>query len=240
MYAQKGNELFINLFISSKSSIHILGKEVDLIQQNNYPWDGNLKFNIHVSTPVEFSMKIRIPGWAMNSAIPSDLYSFANAQTEPIPITINGESIAYKIENGYAVIKKKWKGSELVEVNLPMEVKRVTANRKVQSDIGKVALQRGPIIFCAEGVDNNGRAANLILPDKAMFTTEFKPGLLNGVFTIKSNVPSIFINQGGQSIQTVLQSFTAIPYYAWANRGSGEMIIWFPEKIKDIDILASE
>jgi hypothetical protein len=240
VYAQKEDELFVNLFITSKSSIHILGKEVEVIQQNNYPWDGDLKFNINTSAPVTFSMKIRIPGWAMNSAIPSDLYSFENSQTEHIPITINGKSVEYKMENGYAVINRKWNGNESVEVRLPMEVKRVTANKNVISDVGKVALQHGPIIFCAEWVDNNNRAANLILPDNSVFTTEFRPDLLNGVEVIKSNVPGVTINQGGQSIQTEMKSFTAIPYYAWANRGKGEMIIWFPEKIKDVDILSSE
>jgi hypothetical protein len=240
VYAQKDDELFINLFISSKSSIHILGKDVEVIQQNNYPWDGKLEFNIHTSAPVAFSLKIRIPGWALNSAIPSDLYSFENPQTKYIPVTINGKETEYKIENGYAVFNRKWSGNELVELRLPMEVKRVTANKKVLSDIGKVALQRGPIIFCAEGIDNNGRVSNFVLPDKAVFNTEFKQDLLNGVITIKSSVPGISIDKGGQSVQTVMKSFTAIPYYAWANRGKGEMIVWFPEKIKDIDILSSE
>jgi hypothetical protein len=185
-------------------------------------------------------MKIRIPGWAMNSAIPSDLYSFEQTQAVHIPITINGEPVEYKIENGYAVLNRKWNGNSSVEVRLPMEVKRVIANKKVVSDAGKVALQRGPIMFCAEGIDNDGRAANLVLPDKSRFITEFKPGLLNSVIIIKSNVPSVSIDKEGQKVQTVMKSFTAIPYYAWANRGKGEMIVWFPEMIKDIDILSSE
>jgi uncharacterized protein len=240
VYAQRNNELFVNLFISSESSIHILGKEIVLTQQNNYPWEGNLKFNIRASSPVSFSMKIRIPGWAMNSAIPSDLYSFEHTQATHIPITINGEAVEYTIENGYAVLNRKWNRNVLVEVKLPMEVKRVLANKKVVSDIGKVALQRGPVMFCAEGIDNDGRAANIVLPDKALFTSEFKSGLLNGVVVIKSNVPALSIDNEGQSIQTAMKPFTAIPYYAWANRGKGEMILWFPEKIKDIDILSSE
>ncbi|HEY2348182.1 MAG TPA: beta-L-arabinofuranosidase domain-containing protein [Puia sp.] len=240
VYAQKEDALFINLFISSRSTIHVLGKEVEVIQENNYPWDGRLKFDIHTSAPVTFSLKIRIPGWAENSAVPSDLYSFENAQTSRIPVTINGEATEYKIENGYAVFNRKWNGNTLIEVRLPMEVKRIHANKKVKSDIGKVALQRGPLIFCAEGIDNNGRVANFVLPDKALFNTEFRPDLLNGVITIKSHVPGISIEEGGQGVQMEMKTFTAIPYYAWANRGNGEMIVWFPEKIKDIDIISSE
>jgi DUF1680 family protein len=114
-----------------------------------------------------------------------------------------------------------------------MEVRRVVANQKVKDDIGKVALQRGPLIYCAEWVDNNGKAGNMIIPNNATFTTEFKRDLLNGVEVIKSNVPAVVVSNDGNSVSTVNQSFTAIPYYAWAHRGKGEMIIWFPTKIQD-------
>jgi len=127
-----------------------------------------------------------------------------------------------------------------VEVKLPMNVERVVANENVKDDIGKVALQRGPIIYCAEWKDNDGRAANLVMPDAATFTTEFKPDMLNGVEVIKSTVSAVLVDANGQSVQTMQKPFVAIPYYAWANRGKGEMMIWFPEKVKDVDIIASE
>jgi uncharacterized protein len=110
----------------------------------------------------------------------------------------------------------------------------------VKDDIGKVALQRGPIIYCAEWVDNNGKASNMIIQNNATFTTEFKPELLNGVEIIKSNVPAVIVNVDGSSVSTVNQSFTAIPYYAWAHRGKGEMMIWFPTKVQDVDLIAKE
>jgi DUF1680 family protein len=121
-----------------------------------------------------------------------------------------------------------------------MEVRKVVANSNVKSDIGKVALQRGPIMYCAEWIDNDGKASNLVMPVNTTFTTEFKPELLNGIEVLKSTVPAVVIENKGEVIRTKDQNFIAIPYYAWANRGKGEMMMWFPEKVKDIDILASE
>ena len=127
-----------------------------------------------------------------------------------------------------------------MEVILPMEVRRVVANDKVKSDIGKVALQRGPIIYCAEWIDNNGKASNIIIPPGTSFASSFQSDLLNGVEVLKSEVPAFIIGENGESVQTRQQPFMAIPYYAWANRGKGEMILWFPEKIKDIDLVSNE
>jgi len=240
VYAQKDDKLFVNLFIASSASLNVLSKQVDIVQQNNYPWGGDLKFTITPKSPLVFSMMIRIPGWARNEAIPSDLYSFKNSVNEKVTITINGKSVDYNTENGYAVLNRTWNKNDMVEVKLPMEVKRVVANENVKSDISKVALQRGPVIYCAEWVDNNGKAANLVLPVNATFTTEYKADLLNGVTVLKSNVPAVIVDEKGENVNTITQPFTAIPYYTWANRGKGEMMVWFPEKVKEVDLIATE
>jgi DUF1680 family protein len=130
--------------------------------------------------------------------------------------------------------------NDLIEVNLPMEVRRVVANTNVKNDIGKVALQRGPIMYCAEWIDNNGKAANIVIPSNVGFKAEYNSDLLNGIEILKANVPAVLIDENGENLHTEKQNFTAIPYYAWANRGKGEMIIWFPEKIKDIDLVSNE
>lgn len=114
------------------------------------------------------------------------------------------------------------------------------ANKNVKSDLGKLALQRGPIIYCAEWVDYNGKTSNLLLPEKTLFTTDFKPGLLNGVMVLKAEVPAENINTERSAVNTTKQSFTAIPYYAWAHRGKGEMTMWFPSTVKNVEILAGE
>ena len=175
-------------------------------------------------------MLVRIPGWARGQAIPSDLYTFQHATQSQVLIIVNGEKIEYALENGYAVIKRKWKKGDVLQVQLPMNIDRVTANEKVTSDIGKIALQRGPIMYCAEWVDNNGKAANMFIPENTTFTAAFSPNLLSGVELIKGSVPAVQVSADGKSVQTVSQPFTAIPYYAWANRGKGEMMLWFPQK----------
>jgi len=236
MYAQKEDNLFVNLFINSTVDLTVNTKPVQIVQQNNYPWDGNLKFTINTAKANAFNLLIRIPGWVNNDAIPSDLYKFESASSVKPEIKINGVKADYTMQNGYAVINRPWKKNDVVEVNLPMEVRRVVANEKITNDIGKVALQRGPIMYCAEWVDNNSRTSNLIIPANTVFKTEFNPGILNGVMTLKATVPAVIITNN-DNISTQKQSFTAIPYYSWANRGKGEMTLWFPTQVKDIELL---
>ena len=123
---------------------------------------------------------------------------------------------------------------------LPMEVRRVVANAQVKDDIGKVALQRGPLMYCAEWPDNDGKVSNLIVPASATFSTDFKPSLLNGVMTLRSTVPAVMIDNSGESLATKTKPLIAIPYYAWAHRGKGEMTLWFPTKVKDVDLITNE
>ncbi len=238
-YALKDENIYVNLFMNSNASLTVHNKPVSIVQQNNYPWDGILKFTVSPKSADNFNLLIRIPGWAQNQVIPSDLYTFTNQSNNAVTIKVNGQPVAYNIEKGYATIKRNWKKNDVVEVNLPMEVRKVMANEKVKDDRGKVALQRGPLVYCAEWPDNDGKASNIIIPSNAAFTTEYKEGLLNGVTVLKSNVPVISIDDKGQSITTVNKTFTAIPYYAWANRGKGEMMVWFPSQVKDVDLFAS-
>jgi DUF1680 family protein len=237
MYAQKESDLYVNLFISSTANLIINNKPVQVLQQNNYPWGGDLRFTIQTAKTNPFKLLIRIPGWALNTAVPSDLYSFQkNTGTKPA-IKINGEPVAYEIQNGYAVIDRAWKKNDEVLVTLPMEIKQITANEKIKDNIGKLALQRGPIVYCAEWADNNGKAGNIIIPAGATFSTEYKPALLNGVMTLTTEAPVVSIT-GIENITTERKTVTMIPYYSWANRGKGEMTIWFPSQIKDIEILS--
>ncbi len=239
MYAQKDNNLYVNLFINGVADLTVNNKPVQITQQNNYPWDGGLIFNIDPKSTLAFNVMIRIPGWAQNTAIPSSLYKFQhNSAAKPI-IKVNGQPVEYTIENGYAVISKTWKKKDVIEVTLPMEIRKVLASSNLREDIGKIALQRGPLMYCAEWPDNNGKTSNIIIPDNASFTTEFKPELLNGVTVLKSEVPAIIIRDN-ENISTVKQSFTAIPYYSWANRGKGEMMVWFPTQVKDIELIAAD
>ena len=240
VYAEESNNLYVNLFINSTAHVVLNGKPVTIQQQNNYPWQGDLKFIITPKSSAGFAMRVRVPGWARNEEMPSDLYSFKKESSAGVVIKVNGKPVSYTMQNGYAVIDRTWKKNDVLTVQLPMEVRRVIANNKVKSDIGKIALQRGPVLYCAEWIDNNGKASNIVIPSHAAFTTEFKADLLHGVMVLKSEVPAIKIDGNGENIATVQQAFTAIPYYAWANRGKGEMQLWFPEKITDVELLTKE
>lgn len=239
VYGLNGNDLYVNLFITGNSTLSIAGKTVEVKQQNNYPWSGDLKFIISPRSPQAFAVRMRIPGWANNEAIPSDLYSFQDKSESKPAIRVNGTVVEYLMEKGYAVLERKWKKGDVVDVSLPMEVRRVTANEKLEDDFGKVALQRGPLIYCAEWKDNGGAVSGMMIPDEVKFSSEFKPNLLNGITILESEVPDVVV-QNEKSVTTEMKKFTAIPYYAWAHRGAGEMMIWFPRKITGITVLSGE
>jgi DUF1680 family protein len=238
MYAQKDNDVYVNLFANSTTTLEINKKPVQVEQQNNYPWEGNLKFIMTPKSPVEFNLLVRIPGWAENKAMPSSLYQFAENSTKKAEIKLNNKPVDYKIENGYAVLKKNWRKGDVVEVSLPMEVRKVVANPQVTDNLGKVALQRGPLVYCAEWPDNNGKASNFILPANIQFSTEFKKDLLRGVTVLKADAIAVLVDDGGMKVSTVQQPLMAIPYYAWAHRGKGEMMVWFPQKVTNIDLIS--
>jgi hypothetical protein len=238
MYAQKESNVYINLFANSTTSVKINGKPVQILQENNYPWEGKLLFKINPRSPQEFAAMIRIPGWAEEEAIPSTLYSFRSQSLEKVLITINKKPVEFKIEKGYAVLERKWRKGDVVEVDLPMEVRRVVSNVHVADNIGKVALQRGPLVYCAEWPDNFGKAGNIILPPNIEFKTRHRDDLLNSITILTSEAIALDIDDKGESVTTSRRPFTAIPYYAWAHRGEGEMTIWFPEKITNLDLIS--
>jgi hypothetical protein len=171
-------------------------------------------------------MKVRIPGWARNEPVPSDLYRFADSSTERASVKVNGEPVGMMLDKGYVTIRRLWKRGDLIDVVLPMPVRRVVANDLVEADRGRVALQRGPIMFAAEWPDNpNGKVRNIVLPADATLTSEFRPDLLNGVQVIKGRAFGLSETADGRVVKHE-QDFVAIPYATWANRGRGQMIVW--------------
>jgi DUF1680 family protein len=237
MYAQNGNDIYINLFISGTANLKVNNKDLKITQQNNYPWDGGLAFTIDPASAIDMNLKIRIPGWTQNQAIPSTLYSYEQSSAQKIEIKVNGKAVDYQMKNGYAVISKKWKKNDKVELTLPMNVQRVVANASLTDDNGKISLQRGPLMYCAEWKDNDGKASNIIVPKNTVFTASYEPGLLNGVTVLKGDVKSVDVNESAQTVSTSNKIMTAIPYYSWANRGKGEMTVWFPEQVKYIELI---
>lgn len=236
IYGKSINGIFVNLFIGSNTSFTIGKTTVPVEMTTNYPWSGNVKMNFSPSSKVGFVMNIRIPGWAKGEAVPGDLYSFAGNFNKEVVIKLNGKKIEYKVENGYAVIDREWKKGDAVEIELPMDVRRVVSRPEVKQNLNRTALQAGPIVYCIEGADNGGKALNMILPEEARLEAEEMQVLNEKVMVLRGELPVLAIAPDGKSISTEKKKITAIPYYTWCNRGQNEMQVWIPVKIDNIRV----
>jgi len=227
-YAQQGNVLYVNLFIGGSATIKMPDNTVRLKQQTRYPWDGDVKITIEPERSKKFTICVRIPGWARNEPVPSDLYRFLNESSEKVTLKVNGESVELNIDKGFASISRRWKKGDTIELNLPMPIRWVVSHENVRDNTGRTAIQRGPVVYCLEGVDNPQGVAKLILQANARLRDEYRGDLLGGIVTVKGQGR---IQQPRQESEMVLNSIevVAIPYYAWAHRGISEMAVWLPE-----------
>jgi len=200
------------------------------VQTSAYPWDGRITVTVNPSSIKDFSVAMRIPGWACGEVVPGDLYHFLPDENRPYSLTVNNVPAKYILRDGYAIITNTWKTGDKIELNLPMPVKKVGANPLVTADRDKVALQRGPLVYCAEWPDNkDGHVLNLVFDPKSEPESDFNPELLNGIEVITGQATSLKETENGVQ-STANETFTAIPYYAWANRGAGEMEVWMATK----------
>jgi DUF1680 family protein len=227
IYAHNDDELYINLFIGSDAHVTMGGKRVRLEQQTRYPWDGDIKIHVDPDQPRDFTVYVRIPGWTGSQVMAGDLYRFLDSSHASVTLKVNGRVINPSMANGYAKIRREWKSGDSIELSMPMPVRRILADSRVKDDAGLVALERGPLVYCAEWADNGGHALNLVVPDSTQFRTEFRQELLNGVEVIRAKVPAT-VRGNGDATLVESHDLIAIPYYAWANRGMGEMAVWLP------------
>ena len=231
-YAQAGDRLYVNLFGGSTVRTTIGANNVRLIQETEYPWDGNVRIGVEAERAQEFAIYVRIPGWARNQPVPSDLYRFAETRPREVGLEVNGERVRQpRMEKGFAVIRREWKTGDTIHLHLPMPIRRVRSHEKVLENLGRVALQRGPIVYCAEAIDNNSQA--LILPDDTSLKALPRAELLGGVTVITG--PATALSKGTDGAVTERTcTLTAIPYYAWAHRGNGEMAVWLPTSAQHV------
>ena len=225
VYAAKDQEVFVNLFIGGTGEIRLGKQVVKITQQTNYPWDGRVTMTIDPGVPGEFSLNVRIPGWAQGRPVPGDLYSYPDQTLDPVVLQVNGKDAALNLGKGFASIKRQWQKGDLVELSLPMPIRRVLANEAVKEDAGRVALERGPLVYAVEGADND-QIFGMVIPDEATLVAERRDGLLGGITVIKGNVLRAVSNEAGVPRITPAPML-AIPYYAWGNRGPNEMNVWF-------------
>jgi DUF1680 family protein len=210
IYAQTGNEIYANLFMANKTEFTV-GKETFVIEQETeYPWKGRVLFNISAEKPVDFNLKIRIPGWAQNQPVPSDLYTYANESEVEVHLFINNEPVSVETINGYHTISRQWKEGDVIELELPMPVRKVVPNENVKEIAGKLSIERGPIVYCAEQADNPDGVLNRSVSVDEIFKPTYFSSELQGIVKLKS-----------------ANELTLVPYYAWSHRGLGEMAVWF-------------
>ncbi|HIJ51932.1 MAG TPA: glycoside hydrolase family 127 protein [Planctomycetes bacterium] len=225
-YAYKNKDVYVNLFISGETTIETINNKVKLTQQTRYPWKGSVNISVEPEKSDTFAIYVRVPGWAQNQPVPSNLYKFHKVMREEAALKVNGKRIKLNIQKGFACIERKWRKGDAIELDLPMPVRRVIAHREVKADRDRVALQRGPLVFCLEWPDNDGKVLNLVVPDDAKLKTEYRPELLNGVLVITGTARLAKRTMNGDIMPAGKKQFTAIPYYAWAHRGRGRMTVW--------------
>lgn len=228
VYATSGDRLYVNLYAQSRSQVQMDDLKVELEQETEYPWKGDIKIRVNPASPDDFTVMVRIPGWALGKPVPGDLYYYPDKSKAQPLIKVNGQEIPLNLENGFLPITRDWQPGDLIEINLAMEPRRVLANEKVKDDLGLVAVERGPVVYCAEWVDNNGRVSNLLLPDEASFSSEYREDFLGGLVMVKATGRAYELKKETPVFKE--QDINLIPYYAWAHRGRGEMAVWLAKE----------
>ncbi|HEC43315.1 MAG TPA: glycoside hydrolase family 127 protein [Bacteroides sp.] len=217
IYAKTADEIFVNLFIENQASLELKGQQIQLKQATKYPWEGKIEITINPKESMRFSLNIRRPGWVENEAIPGGLYRFTGESKVSIKLMVNDEPVDVSVKDGYMVINRKWKAGDRVTLELPMEVRKISADTRIEANLDKVSIQRGPLVYCAEWPDNeNVRIHELVLNKDVPTSTLFDPELLGGTQIIKT--------RAGES------DLTLIPYHLWNNRGPGDMAVWLSVK----------
>ncbi len=219
-YSEERRAAWVHLYMAGRATLGVAGQAVELTVRTGYPWKEKVRVDVAPEKPATFALALRIPGWCRAPKL-----------------KVNGEAVdlASVVKKGYAHVKREWSAGDRVELTLPMPVERVYAHPKVQADCGRVALRRGPVVYCLEEVDNGAGLDALCLPRKAALRAKFQPDLLGGVVTISAAGRRITTEGWKDSLyrpadgKTVPARLTAVPYYAWCNRHPGEMLVWVRE-----------
>jgi len=229
VYAQNNNDLYVNLFMSSSSDISLPAGKINVKQTTNYPWNGKIELQVDPQKNKDFTLKIRIPGWAQQKPVPGNLYQFVTNTAAPITLTVNGQPAKYDLDKGYAVLKRKWKKGDNITLDLPMETEKVVAHEQVKDDKYRFTFQRGPLVYCLEGPDNQDNVVqNITVSKTAPVEVVYEAGLLNGINVLKTKGVSTKRQVNSEALIKTEQDVKAIPYYAWANRGATDMMVWVP------------
>jgi DUF1680 family protein len=207
-YAVRDNSLYVNFYAQSRGDAKVGGTSVALAQTTDYPWQGKIRIAVTPERAAKFALRLRIPAWAQGRPVPSDLYHYDDA-TPPWTLSVNGAALTPKLDAGYAVVTREWKSGDVVELDFPMPVHAVSGHPLVAATKDRVAFERGPLVYCVEDPERKTKPEDLVIGAKTAVTAEARPDFLGGVTVLK------------------LGDTTAIPYYAWNNRGLATMSVWF-------------
>ncbi len=233
IYALDKNKVYVNLYISSESAFDLNGKKLALQQESEFPWDGGVRIEVTDGTNTQADLKLRIPGYVRNRPVPSDLYTYLNDKKQAFDIKLNGKKLSYSIDDkGYVTISRNWNTGDQIEVDFPMEAEVVKAHPEVKENVGKVAVERGPILYCAEWADNpDGKVLSMVVDPATDFKVK-KSKALNGVYTIEGKARQAARQLNGEISVSKPRKLTLIPYHVWNNRGPGEMSVWLPTSVE--------
>ena len=215
VYAVKDNDLYVNLYMANTMHDNVKNGHVSVSMETNYPWDGKVRLVVNEAPKKGFNLKLRIPGWVRGEVVPSDLYEFDDDVELGYKVSLNGQEINADLDKGYFCIDRKWAPGDVVVLDMDMEPRLVKANDKVEADRGRVAVERGPIVYCAEWPDNpDVKVREVVLSDSPKLAVRENKGKLYGI-------DEILVQDSG---------LTLIPYYAWNHRGAGDMIVWMKQE----------
>ncbi|MBR1428103.1 MAG: glycoside hydrolase family 127 protein [Prevotella sp.] len=236
VYAVKDDKVFVNLFLANQGTLDVNGKKVVLEQTTNYPWNGDIAIKVNESKAGMFTLKIRIPGWARNEVTPGSLYRFADGKNADYSILLNGQPIRFDGgkpqpgTDGYVNITRRWKKGDVVSIHFDMEARVVTADNQVTADRGMAAVQRGPLVYCAEWCDNNFDIMSTVLNQHPSFTESEKEIEGCRVTMLTTNAQKLDFGADGR-LQPSDVKLNLIPYYAWCHRGKGKMRVWLSKDL---------
>lgn len=234
IYAVKENSLYVNLYTSSRANMEIGGDEIRVTQISDYPWNGKVGISIDSECAESFSLRLRIPSWvSQNNPLGTNLYAYADNKVGSFEIMLNGHSVAYSFENGYAVISRRWQVGDTITIEFDMPIRKVSANDNVKNLRNKIAIERGPIVYCAEAIDNGGSVSDIFFDEQSNLTSCYGESLFDGTWIITGNAKRAFFEDDTRYCKTA--KLTLIPYYLWNNRGANCMEVWLSQSLESVD-----
>ncbi|MDD4515575.1 glycoside hydrolase family 127 protein [Massilibacteroides sp.] len=230
VYATNKKDIYVNMYVAGNSKLTIEGNEIELVQKTNYPWDGNVELAVNPSEVADFCLLLRIPGWAKNQPVPTDLYKYVDNKKSQVSIKVNGKDVKRRFRVGYAVVERTWKPGDIISIQMDMPVRRVQANEKVEYDKGLLSMERGPIVYALEGVDQDkDYVFDMVIPRDAKIESTYEKDLLNGVTVLRGDAYRVTENKENGQLEETSVKFKAIPYSTWNNRGRSQLVVWTPE-----------